>query len=232
MSYMTMEEQVQSHLTFLKNEQIDVEELFIDKGFIRCDITGEPHGRGELCYQTKKTLLKNGLIGLVTWLRTKGGEVKTHKTYGSSNLEETHYKEPIGIRSAINSEAVRKAKLFWEMSERIGESEYLLKKGVGYYGIRFRKTDYGKVAVIPMGDAAGKIISYQIINEDGSKKFARDVGITGLFHMLHQPIDGLPIGLAESYVTTASCFEITGMAMVTAFSGENPLIFEAPTLSQ
>jgi phage/plasmid primase-like uncharacterized protein len=221
MSYKTMKEQIASHLAFLKDEQLDIAELMIDKGFIRCDIQGASQGRGELCYQTKKTLLRNGLVGLMTWLRTKGGEVKTHKTYGLRNSQESLDKDSVEMDTNSESEAIKKAKLFWSMSDQTGESEYLLIKCVGYYGIRFRQTDYGKVAVIPLEDTTGNIYSYQLINADGSKRFAKDVSIIGLMHMLQQPINGFPIGLAESYVTAASCFEITGMAMVTSFSSEN-----------
>jgi len=213
MSYMTIEEQIASHLAFLSNEQVAVDELMIDKGFLQ--------GRGELCYQTKKTFLRNGLVGLATWLRTTGGEIKNHKTYGLSNSQKSENKEPLEMILTGPQEAIKKAKYFWSMSDQIGSSEYLLKKGVGYYGIRFRQSNYGKVAVIPMGDILGDIFSYQLINEDGSKRFAKDVSTVGLMHMLHQPINGFPIGLAESYVTAASCFEATGMAMVTSFGSGN-----------
>lgn len=223
MSYMTMEEQIASHLAFLKEHNFAVKDLQIDGGFIRCNMIGETTGRGEVCYKTKMTQLNKGLIGLSTWLRGKGGQVKIHKTYGlpypnfcipSSNAQNI-------ITPSDKLEAVEKAEVFWEMSDQIGEAEYLLRKGVGYYGIRFRCTDYGKVAVIPMRDIAGKFWSYQLINPDGSKRFAKNVEIKGLLHMLHAPINGFPIGLAESYVTAASCFELTGLAMVTAFSADN-----------
>lgn len=166
MSYMTMEEQIISHLNFLKKEQIAIDNLLIDQGFVRCHIVGESIGRGELSYQTKKTLLRNGLIGLATWLRTKGGEVKTHKTYG---LPSTTLSSNADLKKINSSMALEKAKFFWSMSDQIGEAEYLLKKGVGYYGIRFRQTEYGKVAVIPIGDVSGMFYSYQLINADGSK---------------------------------------------------------------
>jgi hypothetical protein len=221
MSYMTMEEQLTSHLAFLTAQDAVVKELHIDRGFIRCNTRGETEGRGELCYQTKMTQLNKGLIGLATWFRGKGGQVKTHKTYGlpCSNLPSSNAKDlPIPINRL---EAVKKAEIFWQMSDEIGEAEYLLRKGVGYYGIRFRQTDYGKVAVIPMGDVTGKLYGYQLINADGSKRFAKEISTIGLLHMLHRPINGLQIGLAESYVTAASCFEVTGMAMVTSFSGGN-----------
>lgn len=118
-------------------------------------------------------------------------------------------------------ENIKKAEIFWQMSDPIGEAEYLLKKGVGYYGIRFRCTDYGKIAVVPMRNTDGNLLSYQLINPDGTKRFSKNVEIKGLLHMLHTPIENFSIGLAESYVTAATCFELTGMAMVTAFSASN-----------
>jgi putative DNA primase/helicase len=165
--------------------------------------------------------IKNGLIGLATWIRIKGGEVKTHKTYGLPSVQPLLDIDSEKIKDKISNEAIEKAKLFWNMSEQIGEAEYLLKKGVGYYGIRFRQTEYGKIAVIPLTKVNGELCSYQLINADGSKRFAKGVEISGLIHMLQRPINGFPVGLAESYVTAASCFEITGMAMITSFSSEN-----------
>lgn len=221
MSYMTMEEQISSHLTFLREHNFAVKELHIDKGFIRCHEIGEITGRGELCYQTKMTQLNKGLIGLATWLRGKGGQIKTHKTYGRLQSISHLNINTDEFVSKDNLESVKNAEAFWKMSDEIGEAEYLLRKGVGYYGIRFRNTDYGKIAVIPMKDITGTFCGYQLINADGSKRFAKNIEIKSLLHMLHKPINGFPIGLAESYVTAATCFEVTGMAMVTAFSADN-----------
>jgi phage/plasmid primase-like uncharacterized protein len=220
MSYMTFEEQIASHNAFLKEQNLEIDTLQIDGGFVRCiarDQTDEK--RGELCYKTQKNQLRNGMVGLATWCRGMGGQIITHKTYGlspqNSNVTE--------VKSTLKDtqEEIVKAEMFWKMSDETGEAEYLLKKGVGYYGIRFRCTEYGKVAILPLRDINGRFSSYQLINPDGSKRFARNIGIVGLLHMLQQPINGFPIGLAESYVTAASCFEATGMAMVTAYSSAN-----------
>jgi phage/plasmid primase-like uncharacterized protein len=219
MSYMTMEEQVASHYAFLKEQNFAIETLNIDGGFVRCCASDQAIGRGELCYQTQKNQLRNGMVGLATWCRGGGGQIKTHKTYGQAFSGSS-----ISVVKNVPTEKleeIRKAETFWQMSNEVGEAEYLLKKGVGFYGIRFRCTDYGNIAVIPLRDINGKFLSYQLINPDGSKRFAKDVSIIGLLHMLQRPINGLTIGLAESYVTAASCFEVTGMAMVTAFSSDN-----------
>lgn len=219
MGYMTMEEQIASHYAFLKEQNFAIETLNIDGGFVRCCASDQATGRGELCYQTQKNLLRNGLVGLATWCRGEGGQIKTHKTYGQAFSGSSI--SVVKNAPMEKLEEVRKAEMFWQMSDEVGEAEYLLKKGVGFYGIRFRYTDYGKIAVIPLRDINGKFLSYQLINPDGSKRFAKDVSIIGLLHMLHRPINGHTIGLAESYVTAASCFEVTGMAMVTAFSSDN-----------
>lgn len=220
MSYMKMEEQIASHIRFLRQNNFIVDELCIDGGFVRCSVVGSILGRGELCYQTKKNQLNNGLVGLVTWARGDGGWTKNHKTYGQdfTAIEQPCLNE---IEMKTKSEEIERVEAFWQLSAELGDAEYLLRKGVGYYGIRFRDGEYGKVAIVPMKDISGKLWSYQIINPDGAKRYAKDIETKFLLHVLQQPIDGLPIGLAESYVTAASCFELTGMAMVTAFSADN-----------
>lgn len=48
MAFMTNKEQIESHILFLRNMGLDVEELQIDVGFVRCHAIGETKGRGEL----------------------------------------------------------------------------------------------------------------------------------------------------------------------------------------
>jgi phage/plasmid primase-like uncharacterized protein len=220
-AYMTMQEQIASHLEFLQQHDFVVDELHIDGGFIRCCPTEKTSGRGELCYQTRKTQLRNGLVGLITWIRGIGGENNTHKTYGEDFPHNEQSKSQQNITQRLKT--TENIEIFWELSDELGESEYLLRKGVGYYGIRFRNGEYGKTAIVPMRDIAGRLWGYQIINPDGSKRYAKDSETKSLLHMLHKPIDGFPIGIAESYITAATCFELTGMAMVTAFSADNLL---------
>ena len=92
---------------------------------------------------------------------------------------------------------------------------------VGAYRIRFRDNQYGKVAVIPMKDIQGNLKGYQILNADGSKVFAKDIRITGLFHQLTDLVDNMAIGITESYVTAATCYELLPMPMVTVFCSDN-----------
>ena len=80
---------------------------------------------------------------------------------------------------------------------------------------------YGDVAVVPMKDASGHLWNYQLLNPDGSKRQPKDARTKDLFHMIGKSTDGQPIGVAESYVTSASCYELTGVPTACAFSCEN-----------
>lgn len=223
MSYMKMKEQIKSHLNFLISNGLDIIELKVNSGFIRCRSVGQDDGRGELSYKTTQSVLNNGMIGLATWCRCQRGIVKTHKTYGPSESENIE-----GIVSMEgktgepgDAESARKSELFWEYSDRIGESDYLRRKGVGYYGIRFRNNAYGRVAVIPLRNADDKLWSYQLLNADGTKRVPKDVRVGGLFHVLQPFVNGQPIGLAESYVVAATCYETVGLPAVTAITSSN-----------
>ena len=114
-----------------------------------------------------------------------------------------------------------KIQRFWDLSSPEGVSDYLIRKRVGSHRIRFRENHYGKVAVIPMTDIHGCLQGYQILNADGSKVFAKGIHLTGLFHRLTDLIDNVAIGIAESYVTAATCHALLPMPMVTAFTGDN-----------
>jgi hypothetical protein len=221
MSYMKMKEQIKSHLNFLVSNGLDVSELKINSGFIRCMSLGQNNGRGELSYKTTQSLLNNGMVGLASWCRCQKGVVKTHKTYGTPEGANIGGKLLDEVEEHGDLESARKSELFWEYSDRTGESDYLRRKGVGYYGIRFRNNDYGRVAVVPLRDIDGKLWSYQLLNTDGTKRVPKNIKVSGLFHALRPFVNGQPIGLAESYVVAATCYETMGLPSVTAISSSN-----------
>ncbi len=229
MSYKSYSEQIREHLAFLNAKHFDVTELKVNEGFIRSHETGRCKSRGELAYKTRTVQLNNGLTGVQTWFRGPQGETCRFQTYGlgPSESEEITRVEAVTKANqqldALKYEAAgRKAYGFWQHSLTCGTSEYLKRKKVGCYGIRFRHSEqYGDVAVIPMVDMLGRLWNYQLLNADGSKRQPKDARTEGLFHAIGTPINGRMIGLAESYVTSASCFELTGIPTVCAFSCQN-----------
>lgn len=238
MSYKKYSEQVQEHLNFLRSKGFDIDNLKVNADFVRCRESEVNQMRGELAYKTMKRGLNNGLTGLQTWFRGPGGVVDRFQTYGLGPDHQTLNKEPLEASPALTStptisdnrtanasehdEAGRRAYGFWLHSDVNGRSEYLEKKHVGYYGIRFRSSEqYGATAIVPMNDHQGRLWSYQILNCDGSKRYPKNARTEGLFHLVGAPVDGRPIGIAESYVTSASCYELTGIPTACAFNCQN-----------
>lgn len=221
MGYMKFEQQVALHLQFLQQAGLEVSSLLIDsKEFIRSLRKGNK-GRGEYAYKTVSRRLNNDLVGLMTWCRGIDGVVSTYKTYGYPTTREITSINLSAEKKNYCEYNERKIRRFFEYSSCMGESDYLQRKGVKSYRIRFRENQYGRIAVIPMTNIDGELKSYQILNADGSKVFAKGTKLNGLFHQLTDLEDNVPIGMAEGYVTAATCYERLPMPMVTAFTSDN-----------
>jgi putative DNA primase/helicase len=172
--------------------------------------------------------MDNGLFGIGSWCRGINGK----RSYQTSGDGPTGC-EVLGVQHEIkdpkldsskdlerHEAAAKKAYGFWIHSSETGESDYLKRKGVGYYGIRFRSNEYGNVAVIPMRDIDGNLWSYQLLNPNGTKRCAKGAPCD-LFHALGPIEKEEVIGIAESYVTAATCMELTGITCVSCFGCNN-----------
>jgi len=179
-----------------------------------------------LAYKTTSSHLDNGLVGLGTWCRLSGGEPGRFQTYGLGPTDEEIIRLPNAqIKKERDDssfkEAAARAYGFWTNSSTSGKSDYLDRKDVGYYGIRFRQGQYENVAVVPMYDIDGWLWNYQLLNPDGSKRDLKGGRIEGLFHSLGSFSDSLRVGVAESYVTAATCMENTGIPCICCFGCNN-----------
>jgi len=229
MFYSSYAEQIQSHIVFLNSYGLDIPSLEFGR-FIRCHEIGENQGRGRHVYICQVNQMKNrNLIGITTWCRGKSGAEGSWRTCGVAlnnsitfSYQESSCKDISDNITEKYKDVARKAYGFWHNSSLSGVSDYLEKKEVGSYEIRFRSSaQYGNVAVVPMRDEKGSLWSYQLLNPCGQKRFPKEARTTGLFHILKPLIDGNPIGIAESYVTAATCYELSEISMVCCFSANN-----------
>jgi phage/plasmid primase-like uncharacterized protein len=230
MSHKTFIEQIESHRNFLHQSGLDVQDLQIGTDFVRCHAIGEnQQGRGNYAYKISKNPMDKlpGLVGLITWCRGPGGQHQ-HKTYGHDGQIDVHTlnetpvtQSPTKKEGMPAKEFIDKCRYLWDQAKPNGRSDYLERKGAGAYGIRFKENQYGRVALVPACDARGILLAIQFLNQDGSKRFLEGSQTAGLFHMLREPINGQDIGIAESYVTAATCMEITGITCICCFSCDN-----------
>lgn len=131
------------------------------------------------------------------------------------------------MREAEAERAALEAGRVWRAYLPTGTCDYLKRKAVGAYGVRFAPSGAGTMAV-PMTDASGKVWGIQIIRgKDRGKKLEKQywpAGLTkvGKYHLL----GGIPRGVvlvAEGYATGATLHQATGLPVVVAFDAGNLL---------
>ena len=228
-------EQVSAHIDHLRAHGLDVAELDSSGRWIRCHPIGKTTGRGELTYRTHRNPMDHGRIGLVTVGRGPNGPIPQLSTYSPPNGPHSTPDHPAFPLSqscsptTTNTDTSAEAQALWDKSSSSGFSPYLKAKGVLAHGLRFRHTTkFGWAAVVPMRDERGSLQRVQFLNADGGKvvqpKNPPGCGMPdGLFHMLKEPIPGLPILIAEGYATSATCYELTGLPTICAFGAANLL---------
>lgn len=114
------------------------------------------------------------------------------------------------------AQARQKAEDKWTNAQpEIGTHKYLLKKGVGAYGL---KSD-GLNLLVPMRDEQGTLHSIQSIGPGGDKKFLPGGRVKGCYYPIGKPSGVLCI--AEGFATAASIHKATGHAVAVAFNSSN-----------
>lgn len=114
-------------------------------------------------------------------------------------------------------EASERANTIWDGLSDEGASEYLDRKGVGAYGVRFAR---GQL-VVPVRHSNGRMVGLQWIAGDGGKKFITGIAKRGGFHLIGDPQPNKRLAVAEGYATAATIHAATGWPCAVAFDAGN-----------
>jgi len=120
--------------------------------------------------------------------------------------------------------SIEAAKVWRQYLPGQGQSEYLARKGVQAWGLRWSPSGNGTCA-IPMVDASGKVWGLQILRgkNRGAKLekeyFPRGLAKKGHYHVIGTVRDIVLI--AEGYATAASLHQATGLPVIVAFDAGN-----------
>ncbi|HDS7253968.1 TPA: DUF1738 domain-containing protein [Escherichia coli] len=121
------------------------------------------------------------------------------------------------------SSAKRVEKQLGQLSELQQPTAYLEKKGLQIHKGVFTDKE-GQKTFIPAYDVQGKQWTMQYINEDGTKRFAKNARKEGCFHVVGG-LDALKeapvLIVAEGYATAGSITEATQVPTVAAFDSGN-----------
>ncbi len=184
-------------------------------GFYVCHLDGHPAG-----------YIKNNRTGIDMKWKAKGYSLDpeekaklqavaaTKQAERAARLEETH--------EATSQRIIRQMEDLVPVAEA---TAYLRDKGIQPHVGALTDGDY-KTTYIPAFDANGKLWTMQYIQENGTKRFAKNSRKEGCFH----PVGGMDalaaapvLVIAEGYATAVTLSEALGQATVSAFDSGNLL---------
>lgn len=219
----------------LRETGLSVDSLEVGR-LIRCRVDGDRERRGwyilhEVVTGTGDRLLV-GSCGI--WRGGDNGVVKleVRKTDFSSEQRQMlrdrireDRRKIDAMRAAEAKRAAEHAVKAWSKCEPIGDSDYLVRKGVAGHGVRYSPSG---ALVIPLTDTSGIIHGLQVIRSRSAAKADRrpekefwpqGVSKKGNFHLI-----GIPtwiVLIAEGYATGASLHEATGYPVAIAWDAGN-----------
>ena len=167
-------------------------------------------------------------------INTKTGTDITWKSKGYALSDQEKAKLQAEAAEKLAQRAAEQDKLQEATAQRVGRqmpdlvpveqpTPYLQAKGIEAHAGVFTDRE-GQKTYIPAFDVDGKQWTMQYIQEDGTKRFAKDSKKEGCFH----PVGGMDalaaapaLVIAEGYATAASLAEGLGHATVAAFDSGN-----------
>lgn len=154
-------------------------------------------------------------------LNRTGGQSMTQAEKDAMRTRMTEQaKRAKAVRAAEAKRAAEQADRAWRAYVPTGESDYLKRKGVGAYGLRFSPSGNGTMAVPMLRD--GRIVGLQIIRgKDRGNKLEKQYWPAGMDKVgAYHLIGGSPRGVvlvAEGYATAATLYEATNHPVAVAF---------------
>lgn len=143
---------------------------------------------------------------------------RSHEEIARAKLEREE-RDNLAVRqlatkhTAAREEALR----VWSAASTKGTFQYLAKKNVDGFGVRFA----AKELLIPLVDHLGLLWNLQRVFANGEKRFMAGGRVSGCFHIIGSIGKSSWILIAEGYATAATLHQATGFAVVVAFNEAN-----------
>jgi putative DNA primase/helicase len=137
---------------------------------------------------------------------------------------EAREREDAATQAAAHAAAAEKARGIWNEANERGASEYLRRKNVKPYGVRFGKDG---ALIVPLQNETGQIVNLQFIAgqkpTDGStdKKFLAGARKRGCYHLFGELKGARALLVSEGYATAASLHEACNLPLAVAFDAGN-----------
>lgn len=200
-------------LTACRDIGLLVDALEIDNRWHRVPVAGKKRSNRSGAYCLQELVLKSGevvVVGVAHNWTTDTQQVFDLRSLITPMSEEDKAEARRAIDEAEKAGRAERKKLAEETAARAlkiwnglpveGQSEYLARKKVRGYGLRYTR---GSI-VVPARSVSGKLWGLQFIKPDGSKKFLTGTAKQGRFHLIGQIVEGVKLLVVEGYATGAT----------------------------
>lgn len=195
----------------------------------RCKTSDDRSGKESGWYVLHEFALSAGDLVLVgaygNWKTGLTATIELDKTRQLSDAERAAFREQMqATRRAAAVEREQRAvdcksraAKIWAALGDSGASDYLDKKQVSAWGVKFSR---GSI-VVPVRNIEGELLGLQFIAPDSTKRFLTGTPKKGAFHFVGDDSPRTPLAIAEGYATAATVHQATGWPCVVAFDAGN-----------
>lgn len=196
---------------------------------VRCKTSDDRSGKQSGWYVLHEFTLSAGdqvLVGAYgNWKTGLTANIELDKTRQLSEAENRAFREQMETtrqaaaqeREQRAADCKTRAAKIWSGLGCSGASEYLTRKKVKAWGVKFSR---GSV-VVPLRNVAGELLGLQFIASDSSKRFLTGTPKKGAFHLVGDDSPRTPLAVAEGYATAATVHQATGWPCAVAFDAGN-----------
>lgn len=231
-----MASNLQGVLDQLRGTGLIVDNIEVGR-LVRCRVEGDRERRG--WYSLHEIAAQNGEMLLVgsfgVWRGADNGAQKIEVRRDAFDAEQRaalkrrlaeDAKRAEGLRRAEADRAAARATAAWAKCAPDGDSDYLARKRVGAYGVRFSPSG---ALVIPMRNVVGQIRGLQIIRsakaaqadrKPAKEMWPRGLSMRGTFHLIGPTPQAVGL-ITEGYATGATLHEATSLPVAVAWSANN-----------
>lgn len=216
----------------LESAGLTVDGVLETDRLIRCRVDGDTGSKKSGWYVLHEFRLRNGSTVLTgrygNWKRYGDEALKIEfelpvlsdeekQEFAQRQAEQRMQAEQEKQNRAIDA-AQRAERIFSKLPDT-GVSDYLKRKKVRAFGLRFSR---GSI-VVPVRNIAGALVGLQFIDATGDKKFLTGTPKRGCFHLIGVIDPSQPLVLAEGYATGATIHMATQWPVAVAFDAGNLL---------
>ena len=207
---------MQKIINALNNSGLQIRDLLVDGRIHRCHSSAKKKKNKDGWYVVNK-FQGNLFCYFGCWITVEKNRVSSLESMSRKDWKKIWEKTKMNEKDSINNAHKKASEMLNKCIPANNDHPYLQKKKIEAHGI----LQFGTMLIIPIQNCADEIVSYQLINRLGEKRFMPTGILKGCYHIIKGTTGNKQICICEGFATGASINEATGYTVVVAMSASN-----------